>query len=164
MAFEYEQVENDIIARLTAKMPVGYAVMQMPESEEGFNNGLEDTLILVCYSDSVFDPPSSTDIIQQYETLTVLCNLKSSRLRGDSSIQQAFGLLKKYLQGFKPGNVNKLFLDKIEFVQRDKENNFWEYNIAFKGKKLQLEVVEEEELPLLKNVTFNDQYEAPQFY
>jgi hypothetical protein len=57
------------------------------------------------------------------------------------------------LIGFKPRNLSKLYLQKIEFETREEHINFFSYNITFTGKKLQVEVLEDEILPLLQRLT-----------
>jgi hypothetical protein len=43
------------------------------------------------------------------------------------------------------------------------ENNYFSYNVTFAGKKLNVEVTEDEILPTLQAVTFREQYQAPEF-
>jgi hypothetical protein len=165
MAFEYSQVEDDVVARLLTPnaLPAAYRVIPMPEKESEFDNGLKSVLIIVAYSDSLFDTPTATDIVKQNETVTVLCNIKSPRLRGENSINQALQLLKILLVGYRPSNLSKLWLQKIEFDERNVENNYFSYNMTFAGKKLNVEVTADELLPLLQAVTFREQYQAPEF-
>jgi len=155
MAFLYTDIEDEIVARLTSFLPTGYLAITMPEKESGFNIGKDKVLILVAYADSNFSENSAVDIINQQETVTVLCNIKSPRLRGTFSINSALQLLKVLLIGFKPNHLSKLAAAKIEFDERNANDNFFSYNFTLTGKKRNVEVVEDEVLPLLKKLSFN---------
>lgn len=168
MSFEYTQIEDDVVTRLGALLveptaPAGYIVKPMPETEKGFELSLSKCLILVAYSDSSFQTPSSVDMVTQNEVVAVLVNIKSPKLRGDFSIHQALRLCKMILIGYKPTNCGKMYLEKIEMDERDEQRNFFSYNMVFKTKKLQVEVEEETELPRLVRLTFEETYEAPNF-
>ena len=154
MAFIYPDIEDDIVARLTRLLPAGYNVIPMPEKENQYNIGANKVLILVAFGDSSFANSEAMDIISQVETVSVFCNIKSSRLRGTFSINEALQLLKVALVGFKPRNLSKLSATKIEFDDRSVADNYFSYNFSLSGKKLNVEVVDIEVLPLLKKISF----------
>jgi len=161
MAFNYTNIVNQIVARLTTYLPTGYQVIRMPEKENEFKIGKDKVLILVAYADSNFGDTSSIDILNQSENVTVLCNIKSPRLYDEFSIDSALQLLKVLLIGFKPNHLSKLTAAKIEFDERNANDNFFSYNFTLTGKKKNVEVVEDEVLPLLKKLSFNS---AGDFY
>ena len=161
MAFLYTDIEDEIVARLTTLLPVGYVAIPMPEKESQFNVGKDKVLILVAYADSSFGNTESIDIINQSETVTVLCNIKSPRLRGPFSINEALLLLKIALIGFQPANLSKLSAGKIEFDERNSQDNYFSYNFTLTGKKRNVEIVAAEILPLLNQLNFNN---AGDFY
>ena len=154
MAFIYTDIEDDIVARLTSLLPAGYNVIAMPEKENQYNIGKDKVLILIAFADSSFADTTAMDIITQMESVSVMCNIKSSRLRGTFSINEALQLLKVALIGFRPRNLSKLSATKIEFDDRSVADNYFSYNFNLSGKKLNVEVQEEEILPLLKKITF----------
>lgn len=161
MAFRYTDIEDEIVTRLTTLLPAGYVAIPMPEKESQFNIGKDKVLILVAYADSNFGNTEAIDIVNQSETVTVLCNIKSSRLRGSFSINEALEILKVILVGFKPSNLSKLTASKIEFDERNPADNYFSYNFSLSGKKRNVEIVDAEILPLLKQLNFNS---AGDFY
>lgn len=154
MAFIYTDIEDDIVERLTSLLPEGYNVIAMPEKENQYNIGKDKVLILIAFADSSFGDTEAMDIITQVETVSVMCNIKSSRLRGTFGINEALQLLKVALIGFRPRNLSKLSATKIEFDDRSVADNYFSYNFNLSGKKLNVEVQEEEVLPLLNKITF----------
>lgn len=162
MPFEYTEIEDEIVALLQSKLAEGFVIIALPEKEKDFQRTSTNCLITVAFSDSQFNPPVSMDLIKQTETVTVLLNIRSAKLRGDFSINQALQLVKIALVGFKPSNLSKLWLQKIEFDERDINQNYFSYNIMFAGTKLNFEIVKEVQGPLLKTVTFNDHIQLPE--
>lgn len=155
MAYQYTDTEDDVAARLTANMPTGYSAIVMPEKQNQYNIGSDKVLIIVAFNESNFEAADSIGHIVQKENVSIMVNVKSARLRGVFSINEALELVKIILVGFKPTNVSKLSLQKIEFDDRSVEDNYFSYNIIFKGTKLQVEVADEEVLPLLTKITIN---------
>ena len=155
MAFIYTDIEDEIVARLTSLLPAGYNVIAMPEKENQYTIGKDKVLILIAFADSSFADTTAMDIITQVETVSVMCNVKSSRLRGAFSINEALQLLKVALIGYRPRNLSKLSATKIEFDDRSVADNYFSYNFNLSGKKLNVEVQEEEVLPRLKKITFD---------
>lgn len=151
--YAYTDTEDEIVQRLQEKLPEGYQVMALPEKEKQVDLPDDGALIIVAYSDSQFDPPSSTDIIKQTERVTVLLNIKSPRLRGNFSIKESLQLVKLFILGFAPANMGKLYLQKIEFDERDPGENYFSYNVTFVANKIHMEVLEELQGPLLKKLT-----------
>lgn len=157
MPFQYTDIEDEIVERLLANLPQGYKAVPLPEKENQYNRATDKCNITVAYSDSQFDPPSSMNVIRQTEVVTVLLNIRSANLRGNFSINEALQLIKIILLGFKPLNLSNLWLQKIEFDERDPANNFFSYNVTFSAKKLQVQAIEGEVFgPLLKQVTLRD--------
>lgn len=153
MAFKYTDIEDQIVTRLNSLLPVGYVAIPMPEKENQFNVGKDKVLVVVAYADSTFGNTESVDVVTQSETVTILCNIKSSRLRGAFSISEALEKLKIALVGFKPSNLSKLTASKIEFDERNAADNYFSYNFLLSGKKRNIEVPDALILPLLNQVT-----------
>lgn len=157
MAFQYSDIEDAVAVRLIEKLPIGYEVIALPQKENEHTIPDNGALIIVAYADSQFDPPDSVDVITQQENVTVLCNIKAMNLRGAISINSALQLVKMVLTGYKPPHLSKLQLQKIEFDERNPENNYFSYNVFFTGKKKHVEVPDAEIETLLQEVYFREQ-------
>jgi hypothetical protein len=155
MAYQYTDTEDEVVARLVAVLPTGYVVAAMPEKQSQFPLGGEKVMVIVAFSESSFEGTDSMDLIVQKENISILVNIRSAKLRGAFSINQALQLIKVILVGFKPSNLSKLSLQKIEFDDRNNEENYFSYNINFKANKMNIEVPEEEILPTLTKLTIN---------
>lgn len=158
--FDYNLLEDEVVSRLVAALPTGYQVITLPEKQKDFVQVVDKCLLVVAYSGSDFDSSDSTDNVKQKETVSLLVNVKSAKLRGSFGIHEALRFLKITLQGFKSQYFSSRFeLKSIDFDDRDEKNNWFSYNITFNATKPQVQVTTDEDLPLLQQVTFNDQYE-----
>lgn len=159
MAFEYWLVEDEIIAALIAALPDGYVVIALPEKQKDYQQVNAKAMLVVAYSDSDFDTSESTDVVRQNETVNFIINIRSKNLRGDFGIHEAVRFLKIILQGLKSDYLSgRVELKKVEFDNRDEENNWFSYNMKLSATKPQVQTVIDGEVPTLTEVIINNQF------
>jgi len=163
MPFQYSDIEDEIVEQLkTVITGTSYTVMPLPDKQVDFQRLVtpNSALFIVAYSDSAFDPPAALDIIKQNENVTILVNIRAARRKGDYSINQGMQIVKQVLQGYKPQNCGQLYLQKIEFDDRNEVQNYFSYNITFITKKIHMQAQDfaEELGPLLKSLTWRSQF------
>lgn len=159
MAFSFEQAENEIVTQLQTKLGNVVEVIALPENDADYKRSLTKPKITVAYSESSFDPSTSTAQVSQKEKPSFLCNIRYQKLRGAGGLYETIQKVKEALVGFKPSNGDRLQLNKVEFDDRDEYQNF-SYNITFTTQKMNVQVLQDEETStnLLKTVILNDQF------
>lgn len=170
MAFEYDQLEDEIVARLTPALDGAAKVAPLPESDKAIKGAVDDavgdnkTLVLVCYTGSDFGPAMTVGVMKQEEGVNLLLNLQSNKTRGDAGIYKTIRLIKKSLMGYKSQHGGRLKLKTIDFDDRDEKMAMFSYNVVF---TVTVDQVQEkpdgdEDItgkPTLTSTTFNDKYE-----
>lgn len=156
MAFQYADIEDELVSRVQSFVPEAWKVMIMPTKENELALMGSKLVIVIAFYESAFLPPTGMGLINQEETVTLIANIRAAALRGPNGVQSAIEMVKQILLGYKTAYTDKLFLDKIELEERDPDRNFFSYNVIFKAKKKQVETPDpEQELPKLKQLTFN---------
>lgn len=158
MAFEYDQIESEVVAYLVPRM-TNADILVLPENERSYKRTFEKPRVTVAYGGSDFMPTRSTGEVSQEEMVNVLVNIRGIKLRGNLGVYAMLGFTKRLLLGKKFTNVDRLILKSIEFEQREQDVNFWSYTVTFTAKKLQVQDLPDDSgvtYPLLEQVTFND--------
>lgn len=161
MPFSYDQLEDTLVAYL-APILTNCEVVTMPENEAEFKRQIKKTRLTIWYTESSFQDTTSPGFIKQMEEAVIMVNVQSNKRRGAGGLNEALGLAKKYLQGYKLLG-DQLKLKKIEFHDRDAVNNVWSYDVQFTIQKMQVQDIEPNEAigANLQQVQWNEQVQLP---
>jgi Gp37 protein len=100
----YEQLEDAITARLTAKLPNDYRVIVMEDSEAEMARPVTMPQVAVCYLQSDYDRAQSNSHVSQSEQPTFMIMLTCRKRRGVLGIYALYDLVCKCLLGWIPPN------------------------------------------------------------
>lgn len=115
----YETLENEIKARLVAKITEFVPLIEVvPEKQEDYKKG-EKGAITVVYQSSKWDKPKSTGYTVQEETMAIDLFIKCKNLRGVNGIWDLQNKARLALVGWAPSNCNRLFAMSFDFVKRE---------------------------------------------
>lgn len=158
-------IEDAIIARLKAKLPT-ILVQQYPDDPEIYEPTHPVGALLVRYSDGEYSDPRATDVVVQDRELMFEVTLALWSLRGKAGQGGLYSYLEAVrvaLTGYTPPQCRRKMAPVAEeFVSRtaalkNKSRRLWQYAITFKTATLNIEVVEEEQAPLLTRITARDE-------
>lgn len=152
-------VEEAIAATLrTALHPLPVDVLPEKEREPRYPNGGA----LVSYVSSSFGRTRSMDnAVAQEELLTFEVIVLSRTLRDRSGIYPIMRAAKIALLGFCPPHCGAMILKKSAFVDRD-DNMIWSWSIEFETSTLTVSEPLDENLPLLRRLTLQDNFDNVQ--
>jgi hypothetical protein len=167
MPFSYDQFEDTVVSYLQTKITEDVAlIFSYPENEGGWKDVIDAPLIYVAYTESDFDPTTSTDLVNQKEKPMIVCNIRALKRRGAGGANSIIALLKQHLQGLKIASTGcePLQLQSIKLQERDPDRKEWSYNVAFSTSKNQVQVIDDSEIPVanLTEVIFNDVIQLPE--
>jgi hypothetical protein len=166
-------IEDDIINRLKDKTLQRILVEPYPDNPETYEPTHAVGALLVRYSEGDYGDTRDTSIVVQdrdmlFEVTLALWSLRSKQ-GGVYAYMEAVRLA---LTGFKPPNctlklspVNEGFVNRSGGL-KSKTRRLWQYQITFRTRTLNIEVAEEDQTPLLKQLTgidniFNITTEVP---
>lgn len=152
----FEQLEKDTRDRLVAKVGTGIQVEVMPERELDFRRPFERGRLSVCYKQSEFDKPLSTNQISQDEEQLIEVVIQARALRGVHGIYDLAERTRKALVGFRPTNSRKMYAMSFKFEM--KEENLWIYVYTFATKSTIVEVDEPLNEPTIEEITQQSDY------
>lgn len=159
--------ETEIIARLAPIATAGTIVAAIPESQQEAQRvpvGPSQAKVYVGYAGTDYDNTQnqyamrSTAEMQQDEYHKYEIVLISTKLRGPQGIYALIDAVKTRLFGFRLSSVDRLHIRETGFIERDTEKGVYQYMIIFACKGMMVEVSEEEQLPLLKKVLYNEEF------
>ena len=109
----YENLENEIVARLTPFMTAGITVEKIPELESERQKPLPTKAkFTVIYAGSEYGSALSTAQISQEEKIFIQILIESTFLRGSFGVYNLASLLKKALTGFQPSGCRRMQVTK----------------------------------------------------
>lgn len=159
-------IENAIIERLRTRLP-GILVQPYPDSPEVWEPTHPVGALLVRYADGEYGPCKDTAAVVQERELAWEITLAFWSLRGKAAQGGLYAHLeavRTVLTGFVPPHcLRKLAPVSEEFVTRttgnlrNKAQRFWQYAITCKTACLNIEVLEDEQPLLLKQVVGIDE-------
>jgi hypothetical protein len=166
MPFSYEQIEDEVIARLQATLDPYAVSIVLPDTQSQVDSSRKASetankaLVVVYYEGSDFSPSSTTNQARQNDTMNIVCNVRASKRRGVNGTMNAIQLIKISLQGFILTNATRLFLKEIKLDEHDIENQIFSYNVSFTCAKLQVQAFLDGDDavtdPLLQQVTWQE--------
>jgi hypothetical protein len=153
-----QEIEASIVTQLRAALhPVTVDLLPDKEREPRYPNGG----VLVAYHSSRFGNTRSTDdAVVQEEIMTFDVTLLSRSLRDHTGIYPLMRGAKAALLGFRPPHGGQLTLKNAQFVER--ENMVWVWSLEFETTTMMISVSPDEDLPLLKHLTMQDNFDDVQ--
>ncbi len=157
----YENLENEIVARLSPFMTVGITVERIPELESERQKPLPTKAkFTVIYAGSEYGNAMSTAQISQEEKIFIQILIESTFLRGNFGVYNLASVLKKALTGFQPSGCRRIQVTKHHTIgseNAEKINNQWNYNVIFQTTSLHVEDFTEDLTLILQKITLVDQ-------
>ena len=156
----YENLEIEIVARLTPFTTAGITVEKLPELESERSRPLPTKAkFTVIYAGSEYSSPMSTAQISQEEKIFIQVLIESTFLRGTFGVYNLASILKKALTGFQPSGCRRMQVTKHHTIggeNAEKINNMWNYNVIFQTTALHVEDFQEDLSVILKKITTID--------
>lgn len=157
----YENLETEIVARLSPFLTVGITVEKLPELEAERKVPLPTKAkFTVIYAGSEYASPLSTAQISQEEKIFIQILIESTFLRGPVGVYNLASVLKKALTGFQPSGCRRMQVTKHHTIggeNAEKINNMWNYNVIFQTTSLHVEDFTEDLSLILKKITTIDE-------
>lgn len=142
----YEQIEQEVVARLQDKMPTGVEVAEFAESDSQLVKPFENAHISVLYKGSRFGEPGqnlrSTAQVSQLETVQLEIIVRSRFLRGQTfSCMNLLKELRKALLGFRPTDCHRMYGVRSELVipSSEEPSDIFTYICSFETSTLAVE-------------------------
>lgn len=162
----YETLEQDFVARLSAKLPNVAQVQPMPESDAEVLKPDNGCVVTVAYTGSKFGESNhtrgsmrSTAQISQTETCQVEIVLKSRFLRVEPySIFAILPQIKKALLGFQATDCDRAYMTGQQMmVDENRNTDEFTWVLSFETTTLAVEDYDEtqDQLGVLHDVIFN---------
>ena len=153
-------VETAIISRLKSKI-TDVLIQGFPEKPSEFRLLHPIGALLVHYQGASYSEPKSIGCIVQdskleFSITVVMKNLRPIEKGAYTGAYAYIDKVKQVLTGYKIDGCTKMYPLKEEFLGED--NGIWQYGINFALTSQNIEVAEDEELPLLKTITTNSEY------
>lgn len=157
----YENLEIEIVDRLTPFTTVGVAVERLPELEINRTRPLPTKAkFTVIYAGSEYGNSLSTAQISQEEKIFIQVLIESTFLRGSVGVYNLASVLKKALTGFQPSGCRRIQVTKHHTIggeEAEKINNMWNYNVIFQTTTIHVEDFTEDLSLILKEIKLVDQ-------
>lgn len=152
----YEQLEEDIVARLSPLLDAGFDVVALPEVEAEYTQPIAKGKVTVAYKESSFPGgvKGTSEIVQEEQVTTELF-LQCTKLRGSAGIYNLIKLVKARLVGFRPTDCNRLHLTKLGFIE--KIDNLWTYTLHLQCMSMVIEQPDDVVEVLLKRIVLDNE-------
>lgn len=157
----YENLEIEIVNRLSPFLSAGITVESLPELESERNKPLPTKAkFTVIYAGSEYGNAMSTAQISQEEKIFIQVLIESTFLRGNLGVYSLASVLKQALTGFQPLGCRRIQVTKHHTIggeNAEKINNMWNYNVIFQTTTLHVEDFQEDLSLILKKITTIDE-------
>lgn len=151
----YEQIELDIVNRLSVLTAANVTVVPMPEVQGEYKRPVGTGMrISVMYKSSDFDKSISTSSIVQKEIISVEIVLQASKLRGANGLYRLQEAVKKRLIGYMPTDCKKIYA--LENGYTDWRDNVWTHTFSVACETVTVEDPDISEEVLITNIMFDE--------
>ncbi|MFO0387566.1 MAG: Gp37 family protein [Flavobacteriales bacterium] len=154
----YEQIENDVVARLAPLADAGI-VIKLPEFQKEFEKQIDRYKITVAYKGSKFEDVHTTAHVAQFEDVMIDVTIESRKLRGPGGVYPLMAAVRNLLLGFEPTDCSRMTLKESSFT--DLETNTWSYSFTFVTRGMVVEVDPEENDPELRTIEVQNENGEP---
>jgi Gp37 protein len=157
--------EDEIITRLAGMASASIFVEPFPENQTQAEKkpvGPGQAFVYVGFAGTGYDNTQnvysmrSSGPIQQDEYHKYEVTLLSNKLRGPKGIYALIDAVKGLLVGYTLTSCDKMYIQEVGFVNKD--GNLYQFAIIFACKGMVVELVEEQVLPLLKGLTYSEDF------
>jgi hypothetical protein len=135
---EYEQLENDIVARLTPGLP-GVEVSALPDTLVEFNKSFKTGKITVAYKGSKFNKAQSTNALSQQETVEFELIVQARLLRGATGVYTFLEQVKRLILGYKLTHTDRVYLQDQALIVSDAKAETFTFSMGVACVKLTVE-------------------------
>jgi len=151
-----ENFENSIIERLKSKI-TDVEIKEFPDDIKKFR-GLTHPkgMIMVRFWGSEYSKVQATDVVVQDKTIQFMIITTLRNLRSHLGVYAYLDAIRIALTGYKMNGCSKMIPVDEKFI--DEQDGVWIFGSLFEFKTKAIEVVEDEQLPLLTKLTFGDEY------
>jgi hypothetical protein len=148
MAYQYDQTEDEIVSRLRLFFEVDTVdVIVEPDNDADYKRGIQNPILTVAYSGSSWPIQLSTSEGSQREEVSFLINIQARTRRGALGIFSLKSTMTKALLGWKPTNLDRIYLKKFDPLGRNADNALWFWNLEIAATKLHVQDLPDEDLP-----------------
>lgn len=155
----YDQLEDDIIARLSPLKFKGIEIVPLPERDADIERPFKNARVTVAYKGSVYNDEGtasrpmilSTAEILQKETADVEIIIQSRLLRGEFGVHSVKEQVTKWVTGFMPKNWGRLYSKQYQFLSND--DGLWSYSFTMNTTYWAVQYVDPTNEVLLQKVT-----------
>ncbi len=161
----YEQVEEDIRARLHNAIGSTCKVIAIPETEEEFKRPITKPQITVSYNGSDFGTMGRMDkaeirtlgdAITHREVLSFHVMLQSKKLRGEVGLYKIISDTLRLLTGYAPFECDRLYVTKFGFV--DYKEGIWSYNLQMAATSILVQEQDFPDTPTFSNILLQSEF------
>lgn len=165
MAFEYYQVEDELVSVVKSKIDassLNIEVAAYPDSEDEYKRAVNKPRILIGFVGAEMSENRTMNEQGGQETLTVVALIQARKKRGDDGCHHIAGLVKKWLSGFQGTHCGRMMYKsyKGNDVVYDSDSGIWSWDLEFSCTKMFVQDPEADG-PLLNQVTLIDQIQNP---
>jgi hypothetical protein len=134
----YESSEAEIVQQLSPLISGSIDVLPIPESQDDLRKSILRPRVWVAYNGTNYQPSQSSGNIVQEATITFEVVVQSKKLRGPTGVYVVLELIKLLLVGFRPTELNLLYLANEELIQLD-DHGVWNYRQVYSCKTRQVQ-------------------------
>lgn len=160
----FELLEDAFITKLEPLTGQDIEVVFMPENAAGNQPAVTKPRVTVMYAKEAAKDNESTDRVQQESDVSVLIQVEAVKRRGDLGLYDVMDRVEKLLVGWYPPHCCKPVIVK-EGGYDELKGQTWNYYQHYQTTRFVVEDTQEEDLPLLSQVSFYSNIEgsAPTF-
>lgn len=159
----YDDLEDDIVARLAPLLDDDIEVEHIPDNEDDYSRPFENPRVTVAYKGSTFSDEVargvprtlSTNETVQTEFAEVHVLVRSRKLRGDDGVYAVTEKVKQRLFGFMPEDWSRLHPKQYDLVENADGVFLCDLTFVCSALAVQHEPDDTTEYPPLVDVTFN---------
>ena len=151
----YEQIELDIVNRLSVLAAANVVVVPMPEVQGDYKRPVGTGMrVSVMYKSSEFEKPISTGNVVQKEIISIDVMLQASKLRGANGLYRLQEAVKCCLIGFRPSSCDRLYATDNGYT--DWRENVWTHTFTFACASMTVEELDTDEEVLITQIMFDE--------
>lgn len=151
----YEQIELDIVNRISVLAAANVVVVPMPETQGDYKRPVGTGMrVSVMYKSSEFEKPISTGNVVQKEIISIDVMLQASKLRGANGLYRLQEAVRRRLIGFRPTSCDRLYA--VENGYTDWRENVWTHTFTFACASMAVEELDTSEEVLITQIMFDE--------
>jgi hypothetical protein len=129
----YHETEQSIVTRLQPLLAEDILVEPLPENAADYKKPYSKPRVNIMLLGEKYGAQKSTGLIVQETVVTWLFIIESKKLRGPGGIYQVVELIRKWLIGFRPANMQRMYGVELVFDNRDSDNGLFTYHLTMAG-------------------------------